>query len=489
MAVKRIKLSNKYIITGTVEGLTGADKLGLKLGDEIDAGDGRFTMTDVALSLVPELREPYTSGIVAFAKHLTKSGKHELQVGDTVTVKKGLTHSCYHTKIGGGRKRYNFSMSLLQGNEYEITDINSEGELYLGCGWVWLPEWLVFKSPKAPVAPKIVLPVPKVEVTQGAQPTNPFDRKDLEIPEWATHAAHSYYTGTWYFFNMKPEQHNDRPYFKLNLDNRTTFKWQKFSHNYQHANWLDSIVERYIQFKVGELVRVKDVVVGVHQSKLINSSNTFVSGMSKNIGETFKISVARDTSYSLEGDIWNYLPDWLERVEVVKVPEPTPPVMTPKQLLKQRQQTFKVGDRVVLVGGKLDEVTIHGAAIYNSDKQKHQGEVAIIKTVYVSDCDITLTTLDGEFIGWVSPDWIVKESEYKDTKYSHYFKDVSTLNTVDVYQVLSLFNITNPCLQHIVKKALVTGGRTAGKDFSQDLREIRDTAIRAVEMDEGSKTV
>lgn len=72
-------------------------------------------------------------------------------------------------------------------------------------------------------------------------------------------------------------------------------------------------------------------------------------------------------------------------------------------------------------------------------------------------------------------------------EYSHYFKDVSKLNTVDVYQVLSLFNVTNPCLQHIVKKALVTGGRTAGKDFSQDLREIRDTAIRAVEMDEQGK--
>lgn len=77
----------------------------------------------------------------------------------------------------------------------------------------------------------------------------------------------------------------------------------------------------------------------------------------------------------------------------------------------------------------------------------------------------------------------VKELSSAD-KYPHYHKDVSNLDTIDVYQVLDLFNVTNPCLQHIVKKALVTGGRTAGKDFSQDLREIRDTAIRAVEMDE-----
>lgn len=68
-------------------------------------------------------------------------------------------------------------------------------------------------------------------------------------------------------------------------------------------------------------------------------------------------------------------------------------------------------------------------------------------------------------------------------EYSHYFKDVSKLDTIDVYQVLDLFGVTNPCLQHIVKKALVTGGRTAGESFSQDLREIRDTAIRAVEME------
>jgi hypothetical protein len=47
--------------------------------------------------------------------------------------------------------------------------------------------------------------------------------------------------------------------------------------------------------------------------------------------------------------------------------------------------------------------------------------------------------------------------------------------------VLELFNVTNPCLQHIVKKALCAGMRGA-KDFKQDLAEIRDTAERGIEM-------
>jgi hypothetical protein len=73
-------------------------------------------------------------------------------------------------------------------------------------------------------------------------------------------------------------------------------------------------------------------------------------------------------------------------------------------------------------------------------------------------------------------------------KHPHYFKDVSTLQTVDVYRVLSLFSVTDPCLQHAVKKLLVAGGRGAGKDIARDVKEAMDTLARWVEMraeDEG----
>lgn len=67
------------------------------------------------------------------------------------------------------------------------------------------------------------------------------------------------------------------------------------------------------------------------------------------------------------------------------------------------------------------------------------------------------------------------------SQHGHYFKDVRDLNVIDVYQVLRLFNVTDPCLQHIVKKALVTGGR-GHKNFERDLKDIHDTSKRALEI-------
>jgi hypothetical protein len=50
--------------------------------------------------------------------------------------------------------------------------------------------------------------------------------------------------------------------------------------------------------------------------------------------------------------------------------------------------------------------------------------------------------------------------------------------------VLKLFNVTDPCLQHIAKKALCAGQR-GHKDFKKDLQDILDTAKRAVEINNG----
>lgn len=67
-------------------------------------------------------------------------------------------------------------------------------------------------------------------------------------------------------------------------------------------------------------------------------------------------------------------------------------------------------------------------------------------------------------------------------KHSHYYKDVSHLKDIDVYRVLKLFNVTDPCVQHAVKKLLVAGGRGAGKDIERDLREAGDSINRALQM-------
>jgi hypothetical protein len=67
-------------------------------------------------------------------------------------------------------------------------------------------------------------------------------------------------------------------------------------------------------------------------------------------------------------------------------------------------------------------------------------------------------------------------------KHSHYYKDVSKLKHIDVYRVLKLFNVTDPCLQHAIKKLLVAGGRGAGKGAEQDIREAVDSLNRALQM-------
>jgi hypothetical protein len=68
-----------------------------------------------------------------------------------------------------------------------------------------------------------------------------------------------------------------------------------------------------------------------------------------------------------------------------------------------------------------------------------------------------------------------------DRKHSHYFKAVPYTH-VDIYRVLQLFAVTDPCLQHAAKKILVAGGRGAGKDIRRDVQEAIDTLTRWQEM-------
>lgn len=65
--------------------------------------------------------------------------------------------------------------------------------------------------------------------------------------------------------------------------------------------------------------------------------------------------------------------------------------------------------------------------------------------------------------------------------YNHYFKNTKHLDAVDVYRVLELFNVVDPCLQHAIKKLLCAGGRGA-KDMDQDVREAIDALGRWEDM-------
>lgn len=92
-----------------------------------------------------------------------------------------------------------------------------------------------------------------------------------------------------------------------------------------------------------------------------------------------------------------------------------------------------------------------------------------------------------EFVETLEVDTNVSLSETCDVisdKHKHYYKDVSHLDYIDVYRTLFLFNVTDPCLQHSIKKLLVAGGRGAGKDVSTDIQEAIDSLERWKEMKE-----
>lgn len=66
-------------------------------------------------------------------------------------------------------------------------------------------------------------------------------------------------------------------------------------------------------------------------------------------------------------------------------------------------------------------------------------------------------------------------------KHSHYKKNVAGLSMIDVYRVLDLFGVTDPCIQHACKKLLVTGNR-GHKNTDQDIQDAIDTLERWKEM-------
>lgn len=72
-------------------------------------------------------------------------------------------------------------------------------------------------------------------------------------------------------------------------------------------------------------------------------------------------------------------------------------------------------------------------------------------------------------------------------KHPHYFRDCP-YDQIDVYRVLYLFDVVDPCLQHAVKKLLAAGQRGL-KDAHKDISEAIETLQRWQEMrdEEGNR--
>lgn len=82
------------------------------------------------------------------------------------------------------------------------------------------------------------------------------------------------------------------------------------------------------------------------------------------------------------------------------------------------------------------------------------------------------------------PSTTVVPSELINKPYAAYYKDVSGLVSVDVYQVHQLFQISDSsgALQHASKKILLSGVRTGRKSKFQDIKEARDSLNRWLEI-------
>ena len=73
------------------------------------------------------------------------------------------------------------------------------------------------------------------------------------------------------------------------------------------------------------------------------------------------------------------------------------------------------------------------------------------------------------------------DKEDKQQKHQHYKKDVRHIDYIDVYRIIDLYELHDPCFQHALKKILVPGAR-GHKDLTKDINDIIDTMQRKLEM-------
>ena len=62
-----------------------------------------------------------------------------------------------------------------------------------------------------------------------------------------------------------------------------------------------------------------------------------------------------------------------------------------------------------------------------------------------------------------------------------YIVDISKYNKLDIYRILKLYEVNDPCLQHAIKKLLCAGKRGV-KNQTQDINEAMQSLKRFLEM-------
>lgn len=91
----------------------------------------------------------------------------------------------------------------------------------------------------------------------------------------------------------------------------------------------------------------------------------------------------------------------------------------------------------------------------------------------------------GVFTHYFEPKERTTKDDSSKPKHSHYHKDVSDYDTIDIYVICDLYvNDNSGCIQHAVKKLLCCGNRGV-KDNVKDLQEAIDTIQRKIEILQG----
>ena len=90
---------------------------------------------------------------------------------------------------------------------------------------------------------------------------------------------------------------------------------------------------------------------------------------------------------------------------------------------------------------------------------------------------INLETHDYKIVDGI----LIKMDKEESVKHQHYKKDVKHLDYIDVYRIIDLYELHDPCFQHALKKILVPGAR-GHKDLTKDINDIIDTMQRKLEM-------
>jgi len=128
---------------------------------------------------------------------------------------------------------------------------------------------------------------------------------------------------------------------------------------------------------------------------------------------------------------------------------------------------MNIGDKVRYVGELRSLKGMEGAII------KYRSSLSYPYLVDLGQGRVWTTDKEIELI----------KSSVPERKHSHYYKDVSGLDYIDVYAVCDLFEVDDPsgCMQHAIKKLLCSGKRGV-KSSEKDLQEAVDTLQRKIDM-------